>query len=119
LALIWSLPLALAAAVFLNESRSKWRRPVRIFVDAMSGLPSIIAGLFIYAFFVIPYADTTTLFNFNGFLACLALAITMLPTIRGRVGGAPRARRSAEASLASISQAARSGRSSSPRPRAA
>ena len=49
LALVWSLPLALAAAVFLNESRSKWRRPVRIFVDAMSGLPSIIAGLFIYA----------------------------------------------------------------------
>ena len=39
LALLWSLPLGLAAAVFLNESRSKWRRPVRIFVDAMSGLP--------------------------------------------------------------------------------
>ena len=56
LALVWSLPLGLAAAVFLNESRSRWRRPVRIFVDAMSGLPSIIAGLFIYAVLILPYA---------------------------------------------------------------
>lgn len=81
LALIVTLPLALLTATFLNETRSRWRRPVRILVDAMSGLPSIIAGLFIYAFFVIPYAQTSTLFNFNGFLACLALSITMLPTI--------------------------------------
>ena len=28
LALLWSLPLGLSAAVFLNESRSRWRRPV-------------------------------------------------------------------------------------------
>ncbi len=54
LALLWSLPLGLAAAVFLNESRSRWRRPVRIFVDAMSGLPSIVAGLFIFAVFILP-----------------------------------------------------------------
>ena len=76
-----TLPLSLLTAAFLNETRSRWRRPVRILVDAMSGLPSILAGLFIYAFFVIPFADTTTLFNFNGFMACLALSITMLPTI--------------------------------------
>ncbi|MBV9952157.1 MAG: phosphate ABC transporter permease PstA [Acidimicrobiia bacterium] len=81
LALAFTLPLSLLTATFLNETRSRWRRPVRILIDAMSGLPSIIAGLFIYAFFVIPYAKTTTLFNFNGFLACLALSITMLPTI--------------------------------------
>ncbi|MCU1355582.1 MAG: pstA [Acidimicrobiales bacterium] len=81
LALVFTLPLSLLTAAFLNETRSSWRRPVRILVDAMSGLPSIIAGLFIYAFFVIPFAKTSTLFNFNGFLACLALSITMLPTI--------------------------------------
>jgi phosphate transport system permease protein len=82
LALLWSLPLGVAAAVFLNESRSKWRRPVRIFVDAMSGLPSIVAGLFIYATLILPFAGTgNTLFGFNGFMASLALAITMLPTI--------------------------------------
>jgi phosphate transport system permease protein len=81
LALAWSVPLGLAAAVFLNESRSRWRRLVRIFVDAMSGLPSIIAGLFIYAVFILPYAKTIPLFSFNGFMASLALALVMLPTI--------------------------------------
>ncbi|HEY4376887.1 MAG TPA: phosphate ABC transporter permease PstA [Acidimicrobiales bacterium] len=81
LALLFTAPLALLTATFLNETRSRWRRPVRVLVDAMSGLPSIIAGLFIYAFFVIPYATPRGLFNFNGFLASLALSITMLPTI--------------------------------------
>ena len=81
LALAWSLPLGLLAAVFLNESRSRWRRPVRIVVDAMSGLPSIVAGLFIYAVFVLPYAKKIPLFSFNGFMASLALALIMLPTI--------------------------------------
>ena len=81
LALVWSLPLGVAAAIFLNESRSKWRRPVRIVVDAMSGLPSIVAGLFIYAVFILPYARQISLFSFNGFMASLALAMTMLPTI--------------------------------------
>ena len=82
LALLWSLPLALAAAVFLNESRSRWRRPVRIFVDAMSGLPSVVAGLFIFATLILPFAKSgNPLFGYNGFMASLALAIVMLPTI--------------------------------------
>ncbi len=82
LALLWSLPLGIAAAVFLNESRSRWRRPVRVFVDAMSGLPSIVAGLFIFAVLILPYAQSNNpLFGYNGFMASLALAITMLPTI--------------------------------------
>jgi phosphate transport system permease protein len=81
LALLWSLPLGMLAAIFLNESRSRWRRPVRIVVDAMSGLPSIVAGLFIYAVFVLPYAKKIPLFSFNGFMASLALALIMLPTI--------------------------------------
>jgi phosphate transport system permease protein len=81
LALLWSLPIGVCAAVFLNESRSKWRRPVRIFVDAMSGLPSIMAGLFIYAVLILPYARKISLFSFNGFMASLALSLTMIPTI--------------------------------------
>jgi phosphate transport system permease protein len=81
LALLWSLPLALLAAVFLNETRSKWRRLVRVFVDAMSGLPSVLAGLFIYATLILPYAKKFTLFSFNGFMASLALALIMVPTI--------------------------------------
>jgi phosphate transport system permease protein len=81
LALVWSLPLGLAAAVFLNESRSGWRRPIRVFVDAMSGLPSVVAGLFVFATLILPFAKRSPLFGFNGLMASLALALTMLPTI--------------------------------------
>ena len=81
LALLWSLPLGAATAFFLNESRSKLRRPVRIFVDAMSGMPSIVSGLFIYATLIIPLAKYNDLFSFNGFMASLALSMTMMPTI--------------------------------------
>jgi phosphate transport system permease protein len=81
MALLWSLPLGLSAAVFLNESRSRWRRPVRIFVDAMSGLPSVVAGLFIFAVLIIPFAKRTPFFGFNGLMAALALSMIMLPTI--------------------------------------
>jgi phosphate transport system permease protein len=81
LALLVTVPLALSTAVFLNETRSRFRRPVRIFVDAMSGLPSVVAGLFIYAVFIIPYNDRFAVFGYNGFMASLALAMVMLPTI--------------------------------------
>ncbi len=86
LALVLTVPLSLATAVFLNETRSRLRRPVRIFVDAMSGLPSIVAGLFIFAVLIIPYADSSgpfgfNIFGYNGFMASLALALVMLPTV--------------------------------------
>ena len=81
LALMWSLPLGLVTAVFLNESRSRWRRLVRIFVDAMSGIPSVVAGLFIFAVLILPLAKKSAMFSFNGFMASLALALIMLPTI--------------------------------------
>ncbi len=81
MALVISLPLSLLAAIFLNESRSRWRRPVRIFVDAMSGLPSVMAGLFIFATLILPFAKSSSLFSFNGFMASLALAMIMVPTV--------------------------------------
>jgi phosphate transport system permease protein len=81
LALLWSVPLGLGTAIFLNESRSRWRRPVRIFVDAMSGLPSVLAGLFIFAVLILPNAGNLALFNYNGFMASLALSLIMLPPI--------------------------------------
>ena len=84
-----SVPLGLATAVFLNETRSRCRRPVRIFVDAMSGLPSVVAGLFIFAVLIIPFANTEVagqhVFGFNGFMAALALSpIMMLRPSPGR-----------------------------------
>ena len=85
LALVFTVPLAIACAVFLNETRSRFRRPVRIFVDAMSGLPSVVSGLFVFAVLIIPYADKETFgwnpFGYNGLMASLALAMVMVPTV--------------------------------------
>ena len=69
-----SVPLSLATAVFLSEGRGRLVRPVRTVVDAMSGVPSIVAGLFIYAAWVLR-------FGFSGLAAGFALSILMLPTV--------------------------------------
>lgn len=76
IATLISVPLAILCAVFLNEIGGPMARPVRLFVDAMSGVPSIVAGLFIYAVWVVGLQR-----GFSGFAASLALAILMLPTI--------------------------------------
>lgn len=81
LALVFTIPLALGCAVFLNETRSRFRRPVRIVIDAMSGLPSVVAGLFIFAVLIIPGAKHSTLLGYNGLMASLALAMVMTPTV--------------------------------------
>jgi len=80
-ALVFVLPLGVVTAVYLNETRGRMRRWVRIIVDAMSGLPSIVAGLFIYSALVVSRPGGWELFNFNGFMASLALSLVMLPTV--------------------------------------
>jgi phosphate transport system permease protein len=77
LALVFVVPLGLLTALFLNETQSRFRKPVRIFVDAMSGLPSVVAGLFVYAALIIPPVQG----GFSGFMATLALTMIMLPTV--------------------------------------
>lgn len=70
-----TVPLGVAAAIFLNEVKGPFARPLRMLVDAMSALPSIVAGLFILAVLipaVLPHC---------GFAASLALSIMMLPII--------------------------------------
>ena len=81
IALLISLPLGVTTAIFLNESRRSCGARSAIFVDAMSGMPSIVSGLFIYATLIIPLAKYNSLFSFNGFMASLALSVTMMPTI--------------------------------------
>ena len=69
-----SVPLSLATAVFLSEGRGRLVRPVRTVIDAMSGVPSIVAGLFIYAAWVLR-------FGVSGLAAGFAQSILMLPTV--------------------------------------
>jgi phosphate transport system permease protein len=63
-------------AVFLNEIGGWLARPVRIIVDAMSAIPSIIAGLFIFAALILQFH-----YRPEGFTGALALAVLMLPTV--------------------------------------
>ncbi len=74
--LIIALPLAFVTAIYLNEVGGRLANPVRFVIDAMSGIPSIVAGLFIYAIYVRGLGG-----GFSGIASALALALLMLPTI--------------------------------------
>jgi phosphate transport system permease protein len=76
LAMLISVPLGVMSAVFLNEVGGRLARPVRMLTDAMSAVPSIVAGLFIFAVLIqAGYLQQT------GFAGALALSILMLPTV--------------------------------------
>lgn len=70
-------PIAILAAVYLNEMPGKLAVVLRVVVDAMSGMPSIIAGLFIFIIWVVP----RKLNGFSGLAAAMAISIIMLPTV--------------------------------------
>jgi len=76
LTVLIAVPLGITTAVFLNEVGGRWARPVRTLVDAMSGVPSIVAGLFIYSALILTFG-----WGFSGFAASLSLAVLMLPTV--------------------------------------
>jgi len=71
-----SVPLGIATALYLNEVRGRLAAVVRTVVQAMTAIPSILAGLFIFAAVVL-----TLGFNRSGFAASLALAVEMLPIV--------------------------------------
>lgn len=77
LASLIAVPFGLLVAIYLVEySARRMARVVSLFVDVMTGLPSIVAGLFILALWVIALGR-----GFSGFAGSLALAVLMLPTI--------------------------------------
>jgi phosphate transport system permease protein len=76
LASAMSVPLGIMAALFLAEVGGAMERPVRTIVNAMTALPSIVAGLLIYSLAVLALGLPE-----SGFAASLAIAIVMLPTV--------------------------------------
>lgn len=76
LGIVFSVPLGIATGVYLNEVRGRLSRVVRTIVDAMSALPSIVAGLFIFALFILSFGQEK-----SGLAASLALSVMMLPII--------------------------------------
>lgn len=74
IALVITIPLGLTTALFLNEVPGPFARFVRTIVEAMTALPSIVAGLFIYASFILMFG-----LEKSGFAASLAISVMMLP----------------------------------------
>jgi phosphate transport system permease protein len=71
-----AMPLGLLVAVFLHEVPGRLSRFVRTVVEAMTALPDILAGLFIYATLILILG-----FDSSGFAAACALAVTVLPIV--------------------------------------
>ena len=74
-----AVPLGIVGAVYLNEygKNSALARVLRFLTNVMTGVPSIVMGLFIYVFWVVPRGVD----GLNGFSGALALACLMLPIV--------------------------------------
>jgi phosphate transport system permease protein len=73
-----AVPIGILTAVYLVEygANSRLARAVSFFVDVMTGIPSIVAGLFVLAFWLLLLG-----FSFSGLAGSLALSILMIPTV--------------------------------------
>lgn len=71
-----SIPLGITAAIYLHEygGKSLFAKVVRFMADVMTGVPSIVMGLFIYTVWVLR-------FGLSGFAGSLALGCLMLPIV--------------------------------------
>ena len=76
IAMAIAVPFGLVAAVFMHEVPGPFARFVRTVVNAMTALPDILAGLFIYATLILALG-----LDQSGLAAACALAVTMIPII--------------------------------------
>ena len=73
LAIVMSVPVGIFAALFLHERRGYLAGAVRFGADLLTGVPSIVIGIFAYAVLVRP------LHHFSDLAAAFGLAVLMLP----------------------------------------
>ncbi len=76
IAVVITLPLGIGTAIFMSEVGGRFAKVVRTVVEAMTALPSIVAGLFIYTVFIVALG-----YPRSGLAASLAIAVMMLPII--------------------------------------
>jgi phosphate transport system permease protein len=73
-----SIPVGVMAAIYLTEyGGGRLRRALTFFVDVMTGVPSIVAGLFAYALFAIFLGPGIRL----GLMGAVALSVLMIPIV--------------------------------------
>jgi phosphate transport system permease protein len=77
LASVIAVPIGLLTAIYLVEyGRGKLSKVITFFVDVMTGIPSIVAGLFVLSFWILILG-----FDYSGWAGAMALAILMMPVI--------------------------------------
>src|SRR4051794_16466093 len=77
-ATVISVPIGIMAAIYLNEyGEGRLRRALTFFIDVMTGIPSIVAGLFAYALFEIFFGPGIRL----GVMGSAALSLLMVPIV--------------------------------------
>ncbi|GAB2869439.1 phosphate ABC transporter permease PstA [Streptomyces deserti] len=77
LATLISVPIGVLTAIYLVEyGRGKLAKAVTFFVDVMTGIPSIVAGLFILSWWIVILG-----MGYSGFAGSMALTILMLPVV--------------------------------------
>ncbi|AZQ75636.1 phosphate ABC transporter permease PstA [Streptomyces luteoverticillatus] len=70
-------PIGLLTAIYLVEyGRGRLAKAVTFFVDVMTGIPSIVAGLFVLSFWILMMDN-----GYSGFAGSMALAILMMPVV--------------------------------------
>jgi phosphate transport system permease protein len=73
-----SIPVGLLTAVYLVEyGRGRLSRAITFFVDVMTGIPSIVAGLFAFALFALFAGPGVRM----GFMGSVALSVLMIPVV--------------------------------------
>ncbi len=79
IATLVSVPIGMLSAIFLVEYGRNGRlaRSITFFVDVMTGIPSIVAGLFAYTVFSILFGPGTK----TGLAGAAALSVLMIPTV--------------------------------------
>ncbi|MCF3960963.1 phosphate ABC transporter permease PstA [Streptomyces fuscigenes] len=77
IATVIAVPIGVFTAIYLVEyGKGALAKAITFFVDVMTGIPSIVAGLFILSFWILILG-----FGFSGFAGALALTILMMPII--------------------------------------
>lgn len=78
LATLISVPVGIMTAIYLVEyARGPLAKAVTFFVDVMTGIPSIVAGLFAYAAFVVVFGPGVRM----GIGGAIALSVLMIPVV--------------------------------------
>lgn len=75
-ATILSTPIGILTALYIVEVKGRFAGLVRFFVQAMSGVPSIVAGLFIFAVWMIQLGNA-----YSALAGGFALTVLMIPTV--------------------------------------